>query len=150
MRPFRHDYYICLYIVAVSNITVLVIATFGQFGVSDPGNWFDSSAWVFLLQCTKIVKKNFEVMGTTRASPCLAQPRLASNTPLNNGYKINSWSHDYNIANDILLLSNQILMYSNQPTIAAKAWILLHAVLFSITGGEGFYRLLYNLSNHFY
>ena len=42
MMPFRHDYYTYLYIV-VSNIAVLVIATFGQFGVSDPGNWFDSS-----------------------------------------------------------------------------------------------------------
>ena len=42
MMPFRHDYNTCLYIV-VSNITVLVIATFGQFGVSDPGNRFDSS-----------------------------------------------------------------------------------------------------------
>ena len=44
MMPFRHDYYTCLYIV-VSNITVLAIATFGQFGVSDPGNWFDSPWW---------------------------------------------------------------------------------------------------------
>ena len=53
MMPFRHDYYTCLDIV-VSDITVLVIATFGQFGVSDPGNWFDSSV---------NVKKNFLLNG---------------------------------------------------------------------------------------
>ena len=35
-----------------------------------------TSAWFFLLQCTKIEKKIFEVMGTTRASPCLALPPI--------------------------------------------------------------------------
>ena len=75
MMPFRHDYYTCLYIV-VSNITVLVIATFGQFNLVFQIQEIDSIQVLdsFYYSALKLLKKFlrlWELPGLRPASPCL-------------------------------------------------------------------------------